>query len=138
MSNVEFDLQQGLYTLLSADAPLAALIGSSLFDDGPSVEDGETIYPYVSIGDAFLGEWDTDTGTGFDAALRVHSYSDKGNLKELKDIKGAIYAVLHRNRSLAVTGHTVVDISRTGTQITRTSKGARHGICDYRITLDKL
>lgn len=131
----EFEFQKALYSVLSADATLAA-IGARIVDFGPSDEDAATIFPYVSIGDASLAEWDTGDTTGFNVLVRVHSYSAQSGVKETKAMQSAIYAALHL-QALSVTGYETILFRREDSSVMRTSRGAFHGICEYRGYLDK-
>lgn len=131
----EFDLQQALYDTLSGLAALTA-IGAAVVDFGPTDADASTIYPYVGIGQVFMGEWDTDDTAGFDALVRIHSYSNTGSAEQVKDMQGAIYAALHR-QDLSVSGYETILCRREDSDVMRTSQGAFHGVCEYRIYLDK-
>lgn len=131
----EFDIQQAIYTVLSGNATLAGL-GVSVVDFGPDADDGSTIYPYVSIGMIFLGEWDTDDTTGFNMLARIHSYSNTGAAGQTKTMQGAIYDALHRV-ALAVTGYDTITVHREESFVQRTQSGAFHGVCEYRGLLDK-
>lgn len=131
----EFEFQKALFSVLNGDAALSGL-GVTVVDFGPSADDAATIYPYVAVGDANLAEWDTDDTTGFNGLVRVHTYSDSRSVKETKEIQGAIYAALHR-QSLTVSGYDTILFRREDSDVNRTSRGAFHGVCEYRGYLDK-
>lgn len=131
----EFEVQKAIYTVLSGDAALTAL-GPDIVDYGPSDDDAATIYPFVAIGNIDMGEWDTDDTTGFDVLARIHTYSDSHSAKETKQIQGAIYDALHR-QDITVTGYDDILIRREDSMVMRTSRGAFHGVCEYRIYVDK-
>lgn len=131
-------IQQALYSALTGHAGLTALVPvSSIVDFGPRVDDAAGIFPYVSFGSFVLADYDTDNTTGFDAAFRIHSYSDKGSSKECRQIQDAIYDALHL-AEFPVSGYNTVIIYREDTDISQTSRGAFHGRCEYRCLLEKL
>ncbi len=131
----EFAVQQAAYNALSGLAHFTAN-SVGVFDVGPSADDGAGIFPYVAIGRAVLTEFDTDDTTGFDVLLRVHSYSDQSNMQEVKDIQTAMYDALHR-QSFPVTGYDTILIRREDSDVMRASSGAFHGVCEYRVLLDR-
>lgn len=128
--SAETEIQKALHTALSGLAALTG-IGASVRDIGPRAEDGATIYPYVSVGFIALGEWDTDRDTGFDALMRVHSYSNTGSLAQVKTMQGAIYDALHR-QPLSVTGFQTVLVRREDSFTQQLNSGVLHGVCEYR------
>ena len=110
-------------------------MGASIVDFGPTAEDASTIFPYVAVGEAHVGEMDTDDTDGFDVLMRIHSYSNTGSGKQVKDMQAAIYGELH-HQELSITGFTTILIYREDSQVMRTSKGAFHGVCEYRALID--
>ena len=131
----EFEIQKGIYTVLNGDAGLAAL-GPVIVDFGPASDDAATIYPFVAVGSIILSEWDTDNTTGFDVLARLHTYSDSHSAKEAKKIQGAMYDALHL-QPVAIGGYQTILFRREDSDVTRTSRGAFHGVCEYRGILDK-
>jgi len=127
-------IQQALFAALSNSAGVTSLC-STIRDYGPRVDDASGIYPYIGIGDIILTEMDTDTSNGFDAVFRIHIYSDQGGAKECRQISDAIYAVLHR-QAFPVSGYNDILIYRMDSQIMQTSRGAFHGVDEYRALLD--
>ncbi len=131
----DFAIQTAIYDALTGASSVTDLC-STIRDFGPRVDDAAGIFPYIAFGGFILAEWDTDTGTGFDGAFRIHTYSDEGGAKECRLIQAAIYGVLHR-AALTVTGYQSVLIYRETSQVLQTSRGAFHGVCDYRALLRK-
>lgn len=125
--------QVALYDKLSGATAVTDLC-STIVDFGVRADDGSGIYPYIAIGDFILGEWDTDREDGFDAAFRIHTYSNTGSAKECRQIQDAIYTTLHR-QPMTITGETVVLVYREDSQILQTTSGAFHGVCEYRALL---
>jgi len=132
----EFAVQTAIYDAVSGDAAVSDLV-ATVVDFGPTAADASSIYPYVAIGDVIFGEMDTDTTNGFDAVLRVHTWTNTGSAKLCRDIQGAIYDVLH-NGDLTIPGFNVINIYREDSDVTLVQSGAHHGVCEYRALLDKL
>lgn len=131
----EFDIQAAIYSALSGSAELTAL-GPAIVDFGPTAEDGSTVYPYVTVGDILLGEFDTDDTNGFDVELRVHTWTNTGSAKLAKQIQGAIYGALHK-ADIEVPGFNLINIYREDSDVMKSSSGAHHGVCEYRALADK-
>lgn len=127
-------IQQAVFTALSGASAVTSLC-STIRDFGPRADDASAIYPYIAIGDMILSEMDTDTSTGFDAVFRLHVYSDQGGARQCRQIQDAIYATIHR-QTFAVTGYNDILIYRMDSQILQTSRGAFHGVDEYRALLD--
>lgn len=86
-------LQAAVYARLTGYAPLAALVGASVFDFVP----GEAQPPYVLIGDDTAIDWSTKTVNGWQATLTVHCWDyEKAGRKSVKAIMSAVYDALHR------------------------------------------
>lgn len=128
--SVEIELQRALKV---------ALINASLrvYDFAPQAADGANTatFPYTEIGFIVAAEWDTDTELGFDATMRLHTYSRSGSTLECRTVQGQIYTALHRVE-LAVTGFNPIFMSRELSDCTRLPDGSYHGVCEYRALLE--
>jgi hypothetical protein len=132
-----WDIQQAIYIKLTGATSVTSLVpAGSIVDFGPRENDASAIYPYVSFGGLILSENDTDSTTGFDMAIRIHTYSDQGGSRQCRQIQDAIYGVLHL-AELTVSGYNPIITYREDTQIMQTSRGAFHGVCEYRSLLEK-
>lgn len=127
----ELELQRALYLAISG-------LGYTTYDSAPQAADGGSTanWPYVEIGFISLAPFDTANSTGFDAAARIHTRSKSGSMAECKTLQGAVYDRLHRG-VLAVTGHATVTVEREMTQCDRMPDKTFHGVCEYRVLLDK-
>lgn len=132
----EFAIQSGLYSAVSTASGVVA-IGATVRDIGTRTDDVAASFPYVTIGEINLVEHDTATSNGFDAAFRIHTYSNTGSMKQCKDIQAAIYAALHKQFP-AFSGYNLVNMYREQTDAMQASSGAIHGVCDYRAILETL
>lgn len=131
-------LQAAIYTRLSADAALTALIGSSQVYD--FVPEG-TAPPYVLIGDDTAIDWGTKTANGWETTVTIHVWDfEKAGRKSAKAILSAIYASLHR-QDFTVSGFNLIqcqcEFEQTFQDTTEEGQNDRfyHGVQRYRITI---
>jgi hypothetical protein len=127
----EFEIQKALFQALTG-------LGLTVYDAAPQAADGGSLagWPYVEVGFISLAAFDTANSTGFDGVARIHTRSKTGSMAQAKDIQGRIYERLHRG-ALAVTGYLTVTIQRELTRCDRMPDGSFHGVCEYRLLLDK-
>lgn len=136
MSDFFNPLQVALYDRLSTElAPLA------VYDSPPHQPDGRpnADFPYVTIGDDTLLPFDTDTSLGVSATITLHVWSRYPGKKEAKTIMGLIYTTLHRQAAtLVAVGYSFVDcLYEFGEIIEEVDGKTRHGVCRYRIIMEK-
>ena len=122
----EFEIQKALFSAINAAGILA-------YDSAPQQSDGASlaVFPHVEVGAIVLGEFDTNTETGFDFVARIHTRSRSASMKEAKDIQGQIYGLLHRVQ-LTIAGGLLVDLQRVQSFCDRAPDGSFHGVCEYR------
>ena len=100
--DVQWPLQQALFSALDGDSSLSALI-TGVHD----YVDEDSALPYITIGDVQQTQMGTKTTEGIDASVTIHSWDDvHRGMREIKLIMDAVTTVLHES-SLSVTGHTV-------------------------------
>lgn len=136
MSGFTTAIQQAIYSALSGDVGLTALV-TAVYDDVPQFSDtGDGAnFPYVTIGEDSLNNWDTDTELGTDASITVHTWSRYKGRKEVKQIQSVIYSALHR-ADLTVSGYNFIGLDWTdSTSFLDTDGFTRHGVCTYRMLL---
>lgn len=135
----EVDIQTGVYEALTGDSSLvSAVVG--VYDNvlQPNNAAAASDFPYITIGEDVLTEWDTDTETGADVTITIHTWSRKPGRKEVKEIQAIIYNILHRG-VITVNNYHLVGIDWIESQSILDSDGhTRHGIQTFRITLDQL
>ena len=120
--NAAIDLQTALYTTLSA-------AGLTVFD---AVPDNYESFPYVTIGEDSLVQWDTKTINGFDASVTIHVWSRESGRKEAKLIQAQIYAALH-NKPLTLATDIMHTLQQTDAIVLQDPDGkTRHGIQTFR------
>lgn len=126
-------VQKAVYDKLIASVALMAQV-SGVFD---SVDEFEA-YPYVTIGEDVISEWDTVSTAGGDAVINIHTWSRYKGRVETKQIFQSIYDALH-NQSLTATGHDIISTMWVNETSFLDSDGlTRHGVQTYRILIDKV
>jgi hypothetical protein len=88
---VTVEIQQAVYNRLRATPAVVSAV-TGIFDEVPQGQ----AYPYIAIGEDTVAEWDTDTFTGFEATLTLHTWSRKAGRLECKTIMDRVYGTLHR------------------------------------------
>ncbi|MEJ8573124.1 DUF3168 domain-containing protein [Microbaculum marinum] len=111
-------LQAALFAALKADAPLAALVGTAVYDGAP--QDGG--FPHVTLADlASLDHSDTG-GDGEEHFATFLVWSRDGGRRQALEILGAMTAVLDE-AALSLTGHSLIDLRVERTEARRQSDG---------------
>ncbi len=126
-----FAAQESVYGALTNDAGVQALLGdpARVYDSVPAA----AIYPYATLGDVLIREFDTKDQTGFEQTVVLHIWSRYRGRKELKDIMQAIYDVLH-NGALTVTGANFVSCAFQQASTTLDNDGLTlHGVMRFRL-----
>lgn len=118
-----WNIQAALYSALSGN------ISATVFDHVPE----DSAFPYVVIGEDLASEWDTDTEQGFETVLTLHYWSRYRGKKEIKELMGEVYDLLHRT-DLSITGQYTVNLMWESSEIILDADGLTyHGIGDYRL-----
>lgn len=88
------ELQKTLYTVLTGDAPLMALV-EGVFDSTSVPQDQS--FPYVTIGEATFADRSNHTHRGFEADVTIHVWdqSDNRGRKKVQEIQAEIDRLLH-------------------------------------------
>jgi hypothetical protein len=124
--------QTVIFNALDGNAPLNAIV-SGVYDAVPQVE----IFPYVTIGEDSINEWDTFDNVGANASITVHTWSRARGRKETKQIQGLIYDALHR-QEFSSAGYDVVAVDFEASQSFMDADGlTRHGVSTFRIFIGK-
>ena len=113
-------LQQAVYAALSVSDDIKELAGDPprLFDAVPR----SSAFPYIVVGDDAETNWDTATESGSEHTLAIHVWSRAGGRKEIKLAAEAVRECLD-GASLALTGHTLVDLRYPRSDFTRENDG---------------
>ena len=132
-------VQAAVYTALTGDVSLMAAV-EGVYDNVPQAIDtgSAAAFPYVTIGEDSLAEWDTDDSLGAQGSITVHTWSRARGRKECKDIQGLVYNALTR-AELVLSGYTLVTVEFEGEQSFLDPDGlTRHGVSTFRIILDEV
>jgi len=127
---VEFEYQKALFAVIDTAKVSLGIVGT--YDTAPQAADGgnPAAFPYVTIGQILIAQFDTQTKNGFTLTARIHTYSRTGSMKECKQIQGGIYGLLHR-QPLTVTGFNSFELLRNDSECNPLQDGRIHGICEY-------
>jgi hypothetical protein len=130
-------VQQAIYSKLTSDAPLmAAVVG--VYDAVPQLEQPDTEFPYVTIGEDVHTTIDTDTELMNLVSITVHVWSRYNGRSETKNIQGLIYNALHR-ADLAYAGYKFVTITQEQSSTMMDADGhTRHGIQTFNLMIEEL
>lgn len=129
---VETAAQQAIYSVLSAG------MAQTVYDHVPGLPAGmpDANFPFVVIGDDTLVPWEADDILGAQATVTVHFWSRYQGAKEIKEMMGAAYGLLHR-QSIPVPGYSTVDCLWEFSTTAPESGDYRHGVQRYRLTFSK-
>jgi hypothetical protein len=136
MSEFFNPLQLAVYNRL-----VAAMPTRRIYDSPPNQPDGmpDSSFPYVVIGDDTLAPFDTDDAVGTSATVTIHVWSRYNGRKEVKTILGQLYSALNRQApALSAAGYYFIDsLYEFGDIIEEADGKTRHGVCRFRITMEK-
>ena len=90
MANASFAVQTAIYSKLTGDATLMALI-DAVHDQVPE----DATFPYVTIGGDTAVDFGTKSEQGQELTLTLIAWSRTHGRKEVKDILARIYTLLH-------------------------------------------
>lgn len=110
-----------------------------VYDNPPQRSDPESNapFPYLTIGEGPLNPWDTDTETGTEAVMQVHSWSRASHFLETKQIQQAVYDLLHR-RELLIPDYAFVGCDLVTQTVDRDPDGITiHGVQEFRIIYEE-
>lgn len=128
----ETAVQTVIFSALNTDAPLN-LVVTGVYDSVPQQEQ----FPYVTIGEDVIVEWDTVSNVGASASITIHTWSRARGRAEVKEIQGIIYEALHR-KEFSIAGFDVVATDFISSQSFMDADGlTRHGVSTFRILIDK-
>lgn len=127
-------LQTAIYSRLTGDATLTALLASStaVYDDVP---DG-VAFPYLTIGQFTGAPRDTMGTTGRDVTVTVHAWSQYEGKKEAEQILSRVDEMLDRWQPTISGWNPTVMLHEFGPEIMDDPDGiTRHGVSRYRLHL---
>lgn len=117
------DLQIAIYSKINADGTYP------VFDAVPQNQP----YPFISLGDDTNIPFSTDAKTGFEVTYTIHSWSDYGGRKEIKEMQAKLYELFNR-QNLLINGYNVLNVNQEYSESLLEADGiVRHGITRIRI-----
>jgi hypothetical protein len=129
MSSAALEVQTAIFAILDADVTLSALV-TGVFDDVP---ESYTDFPYVTLGEDVLTEFDTDGLLGFRVSVTIHCWSQYKGQREVKLIQDAIYRALH-HVDMTAAGHDVILTRQVDQTSERDPDGqTRHGVQTFEL-----
>jgi hypothetical protein len=128
-------LRAAIRGALSADAPLAALLGGSkVYDEPPR----DAAVPYVTLGENVVADHSTATEPGEAHTLTLHVWSRHGGHKEAHEIAGAVLGALV-DVPLALEGHHLANLRFILADVRREPDGRTyHGIVRLRAVTEPM
>ena len=94
-------------------------------------------YPYATIGEGSVSEWDTVSDTGADCSVTIHTWSRGRGRKEIKAMQGLIFAALH-DQTFIVSGFNVVSVYFENSNSFMDADGlTRHGVQSFRVLIER-
>jgi hypothetical protein len=128
MTDSTLEIQKAFVAALKADATLAALVGTRIYDEPPQ----NPAYPNVTFGPVTADAWDSDGTLGWEAFVQIDAWSEKPGKPEVSRIMAAIKTVLHRS-TLTLDTQTVCLALLDFSSILPWDGGTRHGVQRFRV-----
>jgi len=117
--DADLELQKAIHARLCADAPLAALVATRVYDNAP----GEAAFPYVTLGENETSDQSGDDIRVSEHRLTIYVWSRRGGRSEAKTIMAALGDALH-DAALELTGHSLVNLRFVSADTRRASDNA--------------
>jgi len=130
-----WDVQSGVYTLLTTTSALTALLAAgagSILDHVPA----GTAFPYVVLGETHCRPMDSHAFSGNEVTLTLHTYSRGVGMQETRSIMAAMYDALH-NADFAVPNQVLVLCQSIESTTALEDDGlTRHGVQRFRLVTE--
>lgn len=109
-----------------------------VYDHAPQKSDAAKGFPYVTIGEDNVSEWDTDTEIGGNVVCTIHTWSRFRGREQIKEMQGQIYSTLHR-ASLTFPGYAFMDcVFETSDSFLDADGLTYHGVQTFRVHLEEV
>ena len=132
-------LQQAIYTALTGDATLMALITGIYADvQQPNLPEDDAVFPYVVIGQDSLTVFDTKTNNGVRALVQIDVWSRQNNLTQVKDIGSAVYDVLQKGDLTITGGHHILTRAEIQDYSTDPDGHTKRGLLTFVVLYDEI
>jgi hypothetical protein len=128
------EIQAALYTRLTTDPGVNALVANRVFDHVPQ----NSAFPYLTIGDETWTDWSMAGVRGQSSTVSIHTWSRPASDQprgrhEAKQIMEAVYEALH-GKPMVLEGHRMVMIRQEYSEtLPDTDNVTYHGIQRFRV-----
>ena len=127
-ASAEIALRASVRAALLADALLAAMVDTRIYDGPPRA----AAMPYVSFGEVRLRDWSTGSDYGVEHVLTLDIWSLQPGMRETLAIADRLGAIL-QDAALTLDGHRLVDLRFVSLDTRREQNGRiAHGILRLR------
>lgn len=116
--DADLELQGVIVAALKADATVAGLVGSRVYDSVPP----GAVFPYISYGPCDTLTDDADCITGLDVFIQLDCWSRSVGYPEVKKISDAVRDALH-DKPLSLTVNALVFLEHRQTRTLRDPDG---------------
>ena len=122
-------LRAAVHDALTADVALTSLLGGpKVYDEPPRSVD----LPYVTLGEARVGDFSTGTEEGAEHAMTLHAWSRQGGHNEAHLIAGALLNALD-DAPLTLTDHRLINLRFAVADVRRERDGRTyHALVRFR------
>ncbi|MFM9943207.1 MAG: DUF3168 domain-containing protein [Hyphomicrobiaceae bacterium] len=135
MPSSAWSLQQAIYTTVTTDPDLLALLGTPRIYDDVSQS---APHPYLTLGQSITRDWSSVGDTGEEHLLTLHVWSRASGRKETHQIMSALRDALH-DRPLTLTSHRLVNLRHEFSDARREPDGETyHGVVHLRAVTEPL
>ncbi|EJC75562.1 hypothetical protein Rleg10DRAFT_5804 [Rhizobium leguminosarum bv. trifolii WSM2012] len=133
MASPDLELQGVIVSRLKADATLATLIGSRVYDQPPE----SATFPYFTIGEAQFLRDDATCVSGGQIYLTMHAWSRAVGFPEIKRVADAVVESLHLAALTLPTNH-LISINHRQTRVFRDADGlTSHAVIEFVAYVEK-
>lgn len=124
-----WQVQKAVWSLLSSNAGLQAIVGDKFYDQVPD----HTLYPYVTVYTESSSDFSTFNKLGEQVILNVHTWSQANGRQEALSIMTLIDTLLNR-ANLTISGYSLVGCVREFQEVLLDQDGRTyHGVQRFRI-----
>jgi hypothetical protein len=128
-------LQSAIFTVLSANVDLTALLGGArIYDDAPQA----IAFPYITFGQSVVREASTSTELSDEHVFTIHAWSRAQGRRETQSILETVRTLLH-DQSLTLASHRLINLRHEFSDTRRDPDGETiHGLCRFRAVTEPL
>lgn len=140
MTAFNLPIQTAIYSELSQDTALNALVNGRIYDFKPQSSDSgsDSEFPYVTIGNDFLLQWNNDQKKGVEGTINIHTWSRARGFHEIKRLQDIIRELFDKRDEMIVSGLDFVTMDFVDSESFPESDGKTfHGVQSFRILVYK-